>query len=67
MLFSRLPIFFLLLIKKIPQMRIIPMGNNIAQDIKSRIHDVKMSEIPLINNAHRLSLSKTIPAAHPPI
>jgi hypothetical protein len=48
-------------------MRIIPMGKKIAHDTKSRIHDVSMSDSALRNTAYRLSLSNTIPAAHPPI
>ena len=43
------------------------IGNNIAHDTKSRMHDVNISDIALKNNAIRLSFSKTIPAAHPPI
>jgi len=45
--FERFTILFRFLIRKILQMRIIPMGNKIAHDTKSRIHDVNMSEIPL--------------------
>mgnify|MGYP006892193325 FL=1 len=46
---------------------VIAIGNTIAHDTKMRTPDVKRREKILIHTAYRLSFSKTIPAAQPPM